>query len=126
MSVVERRIGSGSQCLLNSGKDVVQLGIRVHVAVASQLGVKHLSTHDLNLKLSRTTGASLTSNLDLTGEAGLKVLLQLPELGGVPSSAARKNKIKLNTPPIESLSISIIIIIKSIIIKGKYGHEHCF
>lgn len=92
MSAVAHRSSSGSQSLLNAGEDGVQLGIRVHVAVASQLGVKHLSTHDLNLQLSRTTRDGLTSDLDLTGEAGLKVLLQLPELGGVPSSAAEENK----------------------------------
>ena len=76
------------QRLAHPGEDLLELGVRVHVAVPVLLGVEQLPAHNLHLQPARGVGGALTRHLHLRPELVLKLLLQLAELGGVPSSTA--------------------------------------
>ena len=72
----------------DSSKDLLELGVGVNVAVAVLLAVEELSAHHLDLEPAGGVRGALACDLDIAGELVLKLLLQLAELGGVPSSTA--------------------------------------
>ena len=72
----------------DSSEDLLELGVGVNVPVAVLLAVKELSTHHLDLQPAGGVRGALACDLNITGELVLKLLLQLAELGGVPSSTA--------------------------------------
>ena len=76
------------QGLAHPGVDLLELGVRVDVAVPVLLGVEQLPAHHLHLQPARGVGGALPRHLHLRPELVLKLLLQLAELGGVPSSTA--------------------------------------
>merc|ERR550534_3236817 len=75
----------------DSSEDLLELGVGVNVAVAVLLAVEELAAHHLDLQPAGGVGGALSGDLDIAGELVLKLLLQLAELGGVPSSAAVNN-----------------------------------
>lgn len=68
--------------------DLLQLRLAVHVAVPVLLRVNDPPAVELHLKDAGVSGRGLPSEGQLSGEARLQVLLQLPEFGGVTSSSA--------------------------------------
>jgi hypothetical protein len=76
------------ESLLHALDDLVHLGLRVHVTVPVLLAMQHWPAHDLHLQPSCGSRCSLSRNLQFARKFCLKFLLDLAELGGVPSSAA--------------------------------------
>ena len=87
-----------SRCFLNKGdlahsggdasKDLLELGVSVDIPVAVLLAVEELAAHHLDLQPARGVRGAFACDLDIAGKLVLKLLLQLAELGLVPSSAA--------------------------------------
>ena len=82
-----------AQCSLDSSKDLLKFSVIVDIAIAIDLAVERFSSDHLNLQLACGLRCSLSSNLQLAWELFLQLLLQLSELGGVPSSSAEKRLI---------------------------------
>ena len=72
----------------DSSKDLLELGVGVNVPVAVLLAVEEVAAHHLDLQPAGGVRGALACDLNITGELVLKLLLQLAELGGVPSSTA--------------------------------------
>ena len=77
-----------AQSCLDASKDFLKFGVSVDIAIAIDLAVQHLPPHQLNLQLACGLRSSLPTNFQLAWELFLQLLLQLSELGGVPSSSA--------------------------------------
>ena len=77
-----------AQSCLDASKDFLKFGVSVDIAIAIDLAVQHLPSHQLNLQLACCFWCSLPTNFQLAWELFLQLLLQLSELGGVPSSSA--------------------------------------
>merc|ERR1711923_401818 len=78
--------GSGDSC-----KDLLELGICINIAISILLAVKQISANHLNLQPSCHLRSSFSSHLHLVSKLVLKLLLQLAELGGVPSPTTISN-----------------------------------
>merc|ERR1719331_2948561 len=76
---------------LHPSKDLVHLVRRVHVSISSLLGVQYSTSHDLDLQVACCIWSALPGHLHLVTELCLKFLLDLAELGGVPSSTTINN-----------------------------------
>ena len=72
----------------DSSEDLLELGVGVNVSIAVLLAVEELAAHHLDLQPAGGVRGALACDLDIAGELVLKLLLQLAELGGVPSSTA--------------------------------------
>ena len=77
-----------AQSCLDTSKDFLKFGVSVDIAIAIDLAVQQFSSDHLNLQLAGGLRCSLSSNFQLPRELFLQLLLQLSELGGVPSSSA--------------------------------------
>jgi len=73
---------------LHAGEDLVHLVRRVHVPIAVLLAVQHSAPNNLHLQVAGCVRSALPCHLHLVSKLGLKFLLDLAELGRVPSSAA--------------------------------------
>ena len=78
------------QSLLDLGADGLHLGVGVHEAVASDLGVENLAADDLDFELARLGRSSFSGYFQLVRERLFKLRLETAELGGVPSGATVK------------------------------------
>ena len=80
----------------DASEDLLELGVSVNIPVAFLLAVEELTAHHLDLQPARGVRGALACDLDIAGEFVLKLLLQLAELGLVPSSAAEIKKFILS------------------------------
>ena len=80
--------GLFAQSCLDASKYFPKFSLSVDIAIAIDLAVQHFSPDHLDLKLARGLRCSLSTNFQLAWELFLQLLLQLSELGGVPSSSA--------------------------------------
>ena len=92
-----------AQSCWHSREDLLQLGVSVNISVSILLAVQQSPVHHLHLQPARGVRRPLPRHLHLVPELVLKLLLQLAELGGVPSPTTTTKidwflKFKFNQP----------------------------
>ena len=86
----------------DASEDLLELGVSVNIPIAVLLAVEELAAHHLDLQPARGVRGALACDLDIAGKLVLKLLLQLAELGLVPSSAAEINNGFYHIPPLQT------------------------